>query len=461
MARLVIVSNRVPLPGKGPQAGGLAVVLKDIVKPGTLWFGWSGRTGAHDGEDAKFAVDDGVSYATIDLAEETYKNFYVGMSNGALWPLFHFRLNQIDFCRKNFEGYRKANETFAKALAKLLLPDDIIWVHDYHFIPLAAHLRTLGVHNRIGFFLHVPFVPASVFAVMPPAESLLRDMCAYDLVGFQTETHRLDFFDCVRRLLKFHIDPKGTISAPLRTLATVVSPVGIEPEQFRRQAESSAKGRNGRRLKESLGDRSLMIGADRLDYSKGLPNRFEAFNRLLARFPEHLSRVHFLQIAAPSREDVAEYQALRPVLNRMAGEVNARHGSFDWVPLRYMSQGLARSTLAGFYRLARVGVVTPFCDGMNLVAHEYLAAQDATDPGVLLLSRFAGSASYLKDALIINPYDPDAIAEAMHEALVMGVLERQRRHARLMDCLTNLTASDYCNIFLSALQSPTASRSAA
>ncbi len=461
MARLVIVSNRVPLPGKGPQAGGLAVVLKDIVKPGTLWFGWSGRTGTEDGEEANITVQGGVSYATIDLAEETYRKFYVGMSNGALWPLLHFRLNQIDFCRKNFDGYRQANEIFAKALAKLLLPDDLIWVHDYHFVPLAAQLRALGVKNRIGFFLHVPFVPASVFAVMPRAESLLKDICAYDLVGFQTETHRLDFFDCVRRLLEFRIDPKGVIAAPLRTVATVVAPVGIQPEQFGRQAESSAKGRNGRRLKESLGERSLMLGADRLDYSKGLPNRFEAFNRLLARFPEHLSRVHFLQIAAPSREDVAEYQALRPVLNRLAGEVNARHGSFDWVPLRYMSQGLARSTLAGFYRLARVGVVTPFCDGMNLVAHEYLAAQDATDPGVLLLSRFAGSASYLKDALIINPYDPDEIAEAMHEALVMGVLERQRRHARLAERLANLTASDYCSIFLSALQSPTVSRSAA
>ncbi|HWU26924.1 MAG TPA: trehalose-6-phosphate synthase [Rhizomicrobium sp.] len=461
MTRLVIVSNRVPLPRKGPQAGGLAVVLKDIVKPGTLWFGWSGKTSSVDNEEAQIAVHGGISYATIDLAEETYKKFYVGMSNGTLWPMFHFRLNLIDFCRQNFEGYRKANERFAEALVKLLLPDDLIWVHDYHLIPLGAQLRALGVKNRIGFFLHVPFVPASVFAVMPRAESLLKDFCAYDIAGFQTETHRSDFLDCVRRILEYRIDSKGAVSAPLRELATLVAPVGIEPEQFRRQAETSARGRNGQRLTESLAGRRLMIGADRLDYSKGLPNRFEAFNRLLSRFPEHRSRVNFLQIAAPSREDVAEYQALRPVLNRIAGEVNARHGAFDWVPLRYMSQGLARSTLAGFYRLSRVGVVTPFSDGMNLVAHEYLAAQDATDPGVLVLSQFAGSASYLNDALIVNPYDPDEIAEAMHQALVMGVLERQRRHARLTECLADLTASSYCSNFLAALSLPSASRSAA
>ena len=462
MARVVIASNRVPLPsGRSQRPGGLTVVLHDAIRPGTLWFGWSGKTAAKNDVDAKIVRHGGVDYATIDLSEEIYKKYYVGFSNGALWPLLHFRLNLIEFRREHLDGYREANEAFAEALVKLVKPDDLIWVHDYHLIPLAAALRKRGVRNRIGFFLHVPFVPASDFSVLPRGEEILADFCAYDVTGFQTETHRQDFLNCARRILRYPIDSNGSVSTPQRRVECIVSPVGIDSAEFSRQAERAAKSRNSQRLKESLVDRYLLIGADRLDYSKGLPNRFEAFNRLLTRFPEHRQKVSFLQIAAPSREDVAEYAALRPVLNRIAGDINARHGAFDWVPLRYMSQGLARSTLAGFYRHARVGVVTPLCDGMNLGAHEYLAAQDSDDPGVLLLSKFAGAASYFSDALIVNPYDPDEIAEAMHRALVMGVVERKRRHAWLAERLRTLTAADYCATFLDALRSRSASLTAA
>ena len=462
MARIVIASNRVPVPsGRASHPGGLTVVLQDAIKTGTLWFGWSGKTADACREDAKIVTHRGVDYATIDLSESVYRNYYVGFSNGTLWPLLHFRLNLIDFRREHWEGYRAANSAFALPFAKLIRPDDLIWVHDYHLIPLAGALRRLGVRNRIGFFLHVPFVPPSAFAVLPRGEELLADFCAYDVVGFQTETHRRDFVDCVRRVLGYRVDAKGCISTPLGGVDCIVAPVGIDEAEFARQAQTSSRSRNSMRLSDSLAGRSLMIGVDRLDYSKGLPNRFEAFNRLLTRFPEHRLKVSFLQIAAPSREDVAEYAALRPVLNRIAGDINGRHGAFDWVPLRYMSQRLARSTLAGFYRHARVGVVTPLCDGMNLVAHEYLAAQDPEDPGVLLLSQFAGAADYFKDALIVNPYDPDEIAEAMHEALVMDALERRRRHSRLLERLHALTASRYCATFIGALSDAHAALTAA
>jgi trehalose 6-phosphate synthase len=197
-----------------------------------------------------------------------------------------------------------------------------------------------------------------------------------------------------------------------------------------------------------------MIGVDRLDYSKGLPNRFEAFNRLFLRFPDHKQKVSYLQVAVPSREEVAEYAALRQQLSRMAGDINGRHGSFDWVPLRYVSQGFSRATLAGFYRIARVGLVTPFRDGMNLVAHEYLAAQDEADPGVLILSRFAGVADYLPDTYLVNPYDPDEIAEAIHAALLMPLEERRERHARLLEKLKPLSAAAYSFSFLAALAAP-------
>jgi trehalose 6-phosphate synthase len=461
MARLVIVSNRVPIPNRGQKAGGLAVVLKEAVKPGTLWFGWSGHTAPETSADATIVRRDSVDYATIDLSHEAYRNFYVGFANGSLWPLFHFRLGLMEFRREHLEGYRAANELFAKALFKLLQPDDLVWVHDYHLMPLADELRRLGARNAMGFFLHIPFVPSSVFAALPRGSDLLTDLCSYDVVGFQTDEHRHDFLDCVRQIQHLEVDGEGVIAAVNRNVRCIVTPVGIDVAAFRARAEKSSKSPNTKRLKDSLVGRKLMIGADRLDYSKGLPNRFEAFKRLLTRWPEHHEKVSFLQIAAPSREDVTEYAALRPVLNRMAGDINGRHGTFDWVPLRYMSQGLARSTLAGFFRLAQIGVVTPLRDGMNLVAHEFVAAQDGEDPGVLILSSFAGVAKYFGDALIINPYDPDEIAEAMHEAIVMPLDERRRRYDRLLESLKGLSAEAYSAKFLEALSSVVPSKVAA
>lgn len=453
MARTVIVSNRIPaLKARGPQAGGLAVVLKDAIKPDDIWFGWSGKQTAETSRDAQVTVRDGIHFATLDLSKDDYKQFYIGYANGVLWPLLHFRLGLMEFRREYFDGYRAVNEKFAKALIKLLRPDDVIWVHDYHLIPLAAKLRELGVKNRMGFFLHIPFVPTSVFRSLPQGEGLLKDFCAYDVVGFQNTEHHRDFLDCVRRILQYPAREDGVIMTTERKVKSLVDPVGINFDTFRQMAEGAVTRDNARRLKDSLINCNLMIGADRLDYSKGLPSRFEAFNRLLTRFPEHKQKVSFLQIAAPSRQEVSQYAALRPVLNRLAGAINGEHGAFDWVPLRYMSQGVARSTLAGFYRLARVGVVTPLRDGMNLVAPEYVAAQNPEDPGVLVLSQFAGIASYFQEALIINPFDPDEIAEAMHEALLMPLEERKRRHTILYDRMRELTTKNYCEIFMSALE---------
>jgi trehalose 6-phosphate synthase len=455
VARVVVVSNRISVPRSGgPRAGGLAVVLKNAVKSDGLWFGWSGRTAARTSTDAEVVAHGGVDYATIDLGQDDYDQFYVGFSNGTLWPLLHFQLGRIEFRREQLDGYRRVNDKFAAAVQKLLRPDDLIWVHDYHLIPLANALRARGVKNRIGFYLHVPFVPASVFAALPQGESLLSDLCVYDVIGFQTPEHQHDFLDTVSQALPYLTDRDGAIVTPHGVVRSIVAPVGIDGTAFRDQAQRAVTGKNSHRLQESLAGRHLMIGVDRLDYSKGLPNRFEAFNRLLTRFPEHSQHVSYLQIAAPSREEVAEYAALRPELNRLAGDINARHGAFDWVPLRYMSQGVARSTLAGFYRLARIGLVTPWRDGMNLVAHEYVAAQDPADPGVLILSRFAGAASYFDQALIVNPFDPDEVAEAMDRALTMPLEERQARHASLFDKVRAMTAEAYCETFLKALSAP-------
>jgi trehalose 6-phosphate synthase len=429
--------------------GGLVTVLQDVFDQIGLWFGWSGKVTA---EPAFEIVQHGkANYATTDLTTDQYQNFYVGFANGALWPLFHFRLGLIEFRREHMEGYRSVNRSMAAKLSPLLSDSDVVWVHDYQLIPMAAALRELGHKNRIGFFMHIPFVPASVFSALPRGDTLLRDFCAYDVVGFQTAEHWTDFCATVKQILGYAVDKNGVIDARGRNVLAMVAPVGIDTHAFERLAIRAAKGRNNKRLRDSLVGRHLVIGADRLDYSKGLSNRFEAFNRLLTRFPEHKQKVSYLQIAAPSREDVTEYAALRPELSRMAGDINGRHATFDWVPLRYMSQGVSRATLAGFYRAARVGLVTPLRDGMNLVAHEYLAAQDPDDPGVLILSRFAGAAAHLTEALIVNPYDPDEIAEALHMALTMSDADRRFRHNRLLRQLKKLNASSHAQTFLAAL----------
>jgi trehalose 6-phosphate synthase len=450
--RLVIVSNRVPPPrAKGTaSAGGLAVALQSFVEPGTLWFGWSGRTAGETATEPQIVDGGGVQYATIDLGTQDYTRFYVGFANSSLWPLLHFRLGLMRYRREDFDGYLEVNAAFAAALMPLLRPDDLVWVHDYHLMPLATALRALGFRGRVGFFLHIPFVPPSVLEALPPARGVLKALCDYDVVGFQTRTHLQDFLDCVRRIGGNTV--KGDdILVDKRRVRGIADPIGIDAPGFARIAARSAGTAYIQRVRESLIDRALVISADRLDYSKGLPNRFQGFARLLARFPQHHRRVSMLQIAARSREEVAEYQALRRELDRLAGDINGRFSQFDWVPLRYMTQTVARTKLAGLFRVARIGLVTPLRDGMNLVAKEFIAAQDPADPGVLILSRFAGAAEELTDALLVNPYDPDEIAEAMNAALEMSLEERQQRHAVLRRAVFEVTAARYCNVFVDAL----------
>jgi trehalose 6-phosphate synthase len=451
MGRLVVVSNRVPASGRVPEAGGLAVGLSEALRGSVLWFGWSGDTSSRDTIDTHANTIGTVTYVTLDLSTEDYNRFYVGFANGTLWPLFHFRIGLMEFRREYLEGYLAVNRKFAAALAQMLRPDDIVWVHDYHFMPFADELRRLGVRNRIGFFLHTPFVPASVFAALPRGEHLLEAMCAYDVVGFQTEPDRLGFLDCLHQLLGVEIGDGRRIFRDGRTISVMTNPIGIDPDSFAQDARRTARSQEARRLRESLVGRSLILGVERLDYSKGLTHRFEGFRRLLSRFPDHRLKVSYLQIAARSRQDVNQYRTLRRELDQLAGNINGRFAEFDWVPLRYMTRSLSRTTLAGFHRIARVGLVTPLRDGMNLVAKEYVAAQDPADPGVLVLSRFAGAARELDAALLVNPFDPDEIAESLHLALTMPAEERIARHAALLDRVRSVTARIWCQRMIDAL----------
>jgi trehalose 6-phosphate synthase len=452
--RIVIVSNRVPSPSEqGATAGGLAVALADAATQGSMWFGWSGRRAEETSEEASIVLSEtGVTFATIDIAERDYQRFYNGFANGALWPLLHYRTGLLRFTRPDYDAYRVVNRAFAQALLPLLQPDDLIWIHDYQLMTMGAELRALGVKNRIGFFLHVPFVPPSFLQVLPPADDLVGALSACDVIGFQTVSDAQAFMQNVTESLGVQPDRSGHYSYAGREVAVVTTPIGIDAVKFVKLAERAELTPEAARLHESLADRKLVLGVDRLDYSKGLPQRFDAFGRLLYAYPQHRRCVNFLQIAARSRQEVGSYQSLRRELDRRAGDINGEFSDFDWVPLRYMTHPVKRNAIAGFYRRANIGLVTPLRDGMNLVAKEYIAAQDPENPGVLVLSRFAGAADELTEALIVNPFDADEVAAAIHQGLVMSLEERRARHDALFKKVCDTTARRFCEDFLASLR---------
>ncbi|MEA2846508.1 MAG: trehalose 6-phosphate synthase, partial [Rhodospirillaceae bacterium] len=440
-------------------AGGLAVAWRDLLTPGSLWFGWSGRLASAPALQPALVEARGVTYATVDLSPEAHRSFYIGFANGALWPLLHFRLGLMHFRREDYAGYLAVNETFAAALSQVVQSDDTVWAHDYHLLPFGRMLRQHGFQGPLGFFLHVPFVPPSMLEAMPVARELVADMCAYDLLGFQTEEHARDFRDCAQRMLGATIDGEW-VRLNGRRLRVFADPIGIDAQGFAHEAERAANDKLVQRVAGSLVGRQLAIGVDRMDYSKGLPQRFEAYGRLLERHPEHRRKIHFLQICPRSREEVDEYRKLRAELDRLTGRINGRFSELDWTPLRYSTRPAPRATLAGLYRIGRIGVVTPLRDGMNLVAKEFVAAQPDDDPGVLVLSQFAGAAHELTEALIVNPFDPDAIAEAMHVGLTMSLAERKERQAALKAKVFRTTADAFCRRFITALEMPTLRRAA-
>jgi trehalose 6-phosphate synthase len=359
-----------------------------------------------------------------------------------LWPLLHYQLSLSEFRRDDLAAYRSVNEAFAAALAPLLRPGDTVWVQDYHLIPMGAALRALGVTNRLGFFLHVPFPPPAMWAALPQGAELARDFAAYDVLGLQTSEDARHLNEVLAGL-----------GLPRSARAF---PIGIDPEGFAAAARHAEGGAEVQRLCQSLSKRALILGVDRLDYSKGLPQRFRGFARLLARFPEHRNRVTFLQIAPVSRGDVAQYRSLRRELDELAGRINGEHAEFDWTPMRWLTRAVRRDVLAGFFRSASVGLVTPLRDGMNLVAKEFVAAQDPDAPGALVLSRFAGAADEMEGAWVINPHDPDETAEALHGALTASPEERRARWRMMWAAVGRHTAASWARSFLAELEGATA-----
>jgi trehalose 6-phosphate synthase len=457
MARLVVVSNRVaPITeGEPVAAGGLAVGVLDALRAeGGVWFGWSGEVA----DDAALLPNPGrdvgrITVRTIDLSRRDYDQFYRGFANGTLWPVLHYQMGLARFDWDEFAGYRRVNALFACSLAGLLRPDDLVWVHDYHLLTLAESLREAGVANRIGLFLHTPFPEPGVLMTVPAHAELVRAMAAYDLIGFQTGPDRTAFTDYLLRQAGGSAAGPDRVEAFGRTVRTGVYPIGVHVAETRADAELPANRRQALRLRVNLHGRSLILSVDRLDYAKGLRQRFAAFERFLADHPAAQGQVIFMQIAPPSRSDIETYREIRHELEAEAGRINGRFGDVDWVPLRYLNRSFARAALMPLYAEARIGLVTPLRDGMNLVAKEYVAAQDPEDPGVLVLSQFAGAARELTAALIVNPYDEAGIAAALEQALAMSIEERRGRHAAMMDVLRTNSLDAWRDRFVADLTS--------
>ncbi len=454
MSRLVVVSNRVAPIQEGKQStGGLAVAVQDALSEvGGVWFGWSGETFTNGTPTVHTETRGKVTYATMPLARRDYDAFYKGYANATLWPLFHYRMEFVEYQRAYVVGYRRVNEQFASRLAPMLKPDDLIWVHDYHLIPLGRDLRLKGHRNRIGFFLHIPFPPPDLLTACSDHAFLVQSLCAYDIIGFQTENDVDNFLSYIRTVAGGTVGRHGRFEAYGEKSRACAFPIGIYPDQLSALSASTARAGQTRRLAKSLAGKDLIVGVDRLDYSKGLDRRFDAYETLLETAPGLRGHVTYMQIAPPSRTDVQGYREIRQILERKAGHINGRFAEFDWVPLRYLNKSFQREQLTGFFRMSRVGFVTPLRDGMNLVAKEYVACQDPEDPGVLVLSQFAGAAAELDGAVKVNPYDTEYVAEGLQRALAMPVEERRARWTSMMSVLRANDLGAWQRNFIRALR---------
>jgi trehalose 6-phosphate synthase len=424
--------------GVAGAQGGLAGALNSALKDnGGIWFGWSGQENEDETGHISLQRSDGVTTATIDLSSRDIDEYYNGYANSTLWPLFHYRIDLTEYERETGKGYERVNERFAESVTPLIEPGDLVWVHDYHLIPLGGRLRARGLTNRIGFFLHIPWPPTRLFVSLPFHDRLVRTMLEYDLIGFQTDEWRESFLHYCRKELGADVDElSGIIRLDGRTVVARAYPIGIDWDHFQAQGQTGEARTAQQRLLSSTRDRTAMIGVDRLDYSKGLPERIDGIGRFFDQNPDRVRDLVFIQIAPPSREDVKSYQDIRLMLEQKAGQINGARSDVDLVPIRYVNRGYSHAELYGFFRAAKIGLVTPLRDGMNLVAKEYVAAQDPEDPGVLILSRFAGAAQQLGldgcGAVLVNPHSPDDISQAIRIALDMPLEERKARYAAMI-----------------------------
>jgi trehalose 6-phosphate synthase len=452
-ARLIIVSNRVAVPDspRTPLAGGMAVAVKAALKNRNgMWFGWSGKVTDEAVGEPQLVEVNKVTYCLIDLSKTDVQEYYNGLANSVLWPILHYRVDLQEYSRADAGGYMRVNRMFADRLSPLINEDDVIWVHDYHLMLLGRELRSRGHRNTIGFFLHTPCAPPDILQTLPHHKAILGGLTDYNLVGFQTENDRENFAHYLTTQTGAQARG-GAFDIEGRKLRLGVFPVSIETKAYMRLARNAGRSAFVALVRESLGGNRLALGVDRLDYSKGLPDRIKAFERFLENNPEWHGKVTLIQITPKSRSDVKQYGEIEAEVSGLIGKVNGRFGDAAWTPIRYVNRSYSRTVLAGMYRAADVAMVTPLRDGMNLVAKEYVAAQNPEDPGVLLLSQFAGAAKEMDRALIVNPHETDAVAAALKRALEMPLTERRERHAPMLAHLMDNDIKKWAEDYLSTL----------
>ena len=454
MSRLIVVSNRVsaPVDPAAGSAGGLAMALSAALrKYDGLWFGWSGETTGHFTGELKYEDRAGVTVALVDLEAQDVDEYYNGYANKTLWPLFHHRVDLTAYERSYGEGYERVNRRFAEVLAPLIEPDDVLWIHDYHLIPMARDLRRLGIKNRIGFFLHTPWPVRQLMVTLPHHRRLVESLFAYDLIGFQTQEWLDLFRDYVISEARGELSGYDGLEAFGRRVTIGTFPIGIDVDSFEAARDSNEGVRTYDRMAASAAFRSMIVGVDRLDYSKGLEERMVGYEQFLHDNPEMRGDVFLVQVTPISRDDVDSYQDIRARLDSLAGRINGEYADMDWQPIRYLNRSYRRDQLAGIYRAARVCLVTPLRDGMNLVAKEFISAQNPDDPGVLILSRFAGAAEQMGEALLVNPFSREELSDAIKKALTMPLAEPIRKWKALMQVVRDTDVGLWRDAFVGRL----------
>lgn len=442
--RLIIISNRLPFviekeedklrlkPGSGGLTTALAPVLRNR---GGIWVGWPGTDDIDEREIdrlcRKHGKTEGFLFSPIFLTKEEVTLYYEGFSNEIIWPLFHDLQTKCHFVPEYWNAYQSVNKKFADTVSQHILPDDFIWVHDYHLMLLGQELRVKGIHQKIGFFLHIPFPPLDVFLKLPWRFQIIHALLQYDLIGFQTMRDRRNFIQCVKTLIKdAHITSERSIylcQIGQREVRVGTFPISIDYHEFEHVSASKEVAEDVKEIKKTVNDQKMVLSIDRLDYTKGIKYRLEAIRRFLQKYPDFHKKVQFIQLVVPSRAEILKYHQLKEEINRLVGEINSQFTREGWVPIHHLYRSFNRRELIAHYRASDVVLITPVKDGMNLVAKEYIAS-DFDENGVVVLSEFAGAAAELyREAILINPYDIIGVAEAIHQALMMDADEKQKR----------------------------------
>ena len=431
--RLIIVSNRVVAPEEADSslADEMAATVKAALKnQNGIWFGWSGKMTDQTASEPRTHEVNKLTYVQLDLLNNDIQEYCSGLANSVLWPILHYRVDLQQYSRADASGYMRVNRLYADHLSTLINEDDVVWVHDYHLMALARELRSRGHRNRIGFFLHTPCAPPDILLTLPHHEEILGGLTYCDLVGFQTKNDRDNFADYLVRLGATQTRRGYEIDG--RRVRLGAFPVSIETKAYMRLARNAARSAMVALVRESLGGSRLVLSVGRLDCSKGIPQRIKAFERFLETNPDWHGKATLLQLTPKSWSDIKQQAEIESEVTGLIGKVNGRFGDAAWTPIRYVNRSYSRTVLAGIYRAADVAMTTPLRDGMNLSAKEFLAAQDPDDPGVLMLSQFAGAAAELDEALIVNPHETDAVAAALKRALEMQLDERREHHAPML-----------------------------